>query len=324
MNADQKRYEIAVLDAVTLGEDLDLSPLDGVGRVAVYPNTARGEISARLANAEVCLINKVRLGREELESASRLKLICVAATGYDNVDVAYCESRGIAVCNVAGYSTASVCQLTVATALWLVTKLGAYTAAVSDGSYSAGGSANILSPVWHEISGMTWGIAGYGNIGRSVGAVARALGCRVLAFARSDKGDAEYAGLDRLCRESDIISVHLPLNAATRGIFSAEKIALMKKNCIFVNAARGAVADEEALAEAVLAGRIGGLGCDVYSSEPFRADHPFYRLRGLDNVCLTPHMAWGSAEARKRCLNEIILNVRAFGAGERRNRVDRG
>lgn len=319
---DSNRPEIVVLDSETLGRDLDLSPLDKAGRVTVYENTPQELVADRLKDAEVCVLNKVKLGRAELEGCRRLKLICVAATGFDNIDVAFCREKGTAVCNVAGYSTDSVAQLTVAMALWLVTRLSSYTAAVNSGRYSAGRSANILTPVYHEIAGKTWGVVGYGNIGRKVGAAARALGCRVIAFAKHEKDDAEYADLDRLCAESDIISVHLPLNDETRGIISAEKIALMKKDCVLINVARGAVTDEKAVAAAIEEGRLGGFGCDVYSREPFGEDHPYYRLLGRDDVCLTPHMAWGSAEARARCLSEIVLNIEAYGRGESRNRVD--
>ncbi len=173
---------------------------------------------------------------------------------------------------------------------------------------------------------MTWGIAGYGNIGRRVGSIASALGCRVIAWRRNPTPEETASGLcvgiDELCRESDIISVHLPLNDGTRGLFSRERIAMMKPGAIFINVARGAVADEEALADAVMSGQLGGLGADVYSTEPFREDHPFYAIRDLDNVILTPHMAWGAYESRLRCLDEVVLNINAFLSGERRSRVD--
>ncbi|MCQ2427980.1 MAG: hydroxyacid dehydrogenase [Clostridia bacterium] len=322
INTPDKLPLISVLDAATLGSDLDLSPLDGVGNVTVYQNTSPDEIPARIADAEICLINKVKLGEPVLKDAKNLKLICIFATGYDNIDVAYCRSRGIAVCNVVGYSTDSVAQLTAGMALYLAGHMYEYTEAVRSGRYSAGSTANILTPVYHELAGKTWGIAGYGNIGKKVGAVASALSCRIIAHKRTPDSSVECVDMDTLCRESDIISAHFPLNDATRGIFSAERIAMMKPGAIFINVARGAVADEAALAAAVSSGRLGGLGIDVYSREPFTEDHPFYAIKSLPNVCLTPHMAWGSAEARKRCLDEIILNIGAFYRGEKRCRVD--
>ena len=313
---------IAVPDAATLGADLSLEPLAALGELRVCPATAPEEVSLRLAGADIAVINKIRLNESNLAGNETLKLICLAATGYDNVDTAWCRARGIGVCNVPGYSTVSVAQLTAAMALSLTCHLPEYTDAVASGRYSAGRTANILTPVYRELAGKTWGIAGYGQIGRQVGAVAAALGCRVLPF-RAHPGPGEPAvDLDTLCRESDILSVHLPLNDSTRGLFSREKLALMKKDAVFINVARGAVADEAALAEAILSGRLGGLGADVYTAEPFPESHPFAALRGLPNVCLTPHMGWGALEARERCIREVAGNIAAFLAGERRNRVE--
>ncbi len=312
---------IVVLDAATLGDDLSLAPLDEVGDVTVWRTTAPEETAARVREADVVILNKIRLNESNL-SGSRVRLICVAATGYDNIDTAWCRAHGITVSNVVGYSTDSVAQLTVSMALYLANRLPEYTRAVRTGDYTRSGIANKLSPAFHEITGKTWGIAGYGNIGRKVASVARALGCKVIAYKRTPVPDVDCVDLPALCRESDIISVHLPLNDATRGLFSREMIALMKPDTLFINVARGAVADEQALADALAGNRLGGLGIDVYTREPFPQDHPFYRLREDDRVCLTPHMAWGALEARERCLREMILNIRAFENGTPRNCVN--
>ena len=313
---------ICVLDAATLGEDLDLTPLSRVGQVRIFATTDPEEVAERLVDCDIVLINKIKLGASNLKWATRLKLICVAATGYDNIDVAYCRAHGIGVANVVGYSTNNVAQLTVAMALSLITHLPSYNRITADGSYTRGGVANCLTPAYHEIAGKTWGVAGYGNIGGAVGRIAEAMGCRVLAYKRTPVQGVECVDLETLCRESDILSIHLPLNDATRGMFNAAHVAMLKPGAIVINVARGAVTDEKALAEALESGRIGGLGVDVYSTEPFPVEHPFYRLRNRDNVCLTPHMAWGSIEARRRCLEEIVLNMEAFLRGERRNRLD--
>ena len=313
---------ICVLDAATLGEDLDLTPLSRVGQVRIFATTDPEEVAERLVDCDIVLINKIKLSASNLKWATRLKLICVAATGYDNIDVAYCRAHGIGVANVVGYSTNNVAQLTVAMALSLITHLPSYNRITADGSYTRGGVANCLTPAYHEIAGKTWGVAGYGNIGGAVGRIAEAMGCRVLAYKRTPVHGVECVDLETLCRESDILSIHLPLNDATRGIFNAAHVAMLKPGAIVINVARGAVTDEKALAEALESGRIGGLGVDVYSTEPFPVEHPFYRLRNRDNVCLTPHMAWGSIEARRRCLEEIVLNMEAFLRGERRNRLD--
>ena len=314
--------KITVLDAATLGADLDLSPLAALGELTVYDNTDPDAVAERLAATDVVVINKIKINAANLAGNTRLKMIAECATGFDNIDLAACRERGIAVANVVGYSTHSVAQLTLAMALSLSTNLKAFRRTVDSGSYTAGGVANCLTPVFHELCGKTWGVVGYGNIGRQVAKVAEAMGCHVLAFAKSPKTGVENATLKELFQRSDVVSVHLPLTPETRGIVSAELLSCMKPDAILINVARGAVTDEAALAEAVHSGRIGGLGVDVYSVEPFPADHPFQALRGLDNVCLTPHMAWGAFEARNRCLAEVAQNIAAFGRGERRNRVD--
>lgn len=312
---------IAVLDAATLGEDLPLEPLEQFGEVTVYPTTDPDDIPERIREADVVIINKIKLNETNLTGSS-VRLICVAATGYDNIDTGWCRKHGIAVSNVVGYSTDSVAQLTVAMALYLTQHLAEYTRYVRDGSYTRSGIANRLSPAFHELTGKTWGIAGYGHIGKRVGDAAAALGCRVIAYKRNPVSNVPCVDIDTLCRESDILSVHLPLNDQTRGLFSAEKIAMMKPDALFINAARGAVTDEQALANALREGRIGGLGIDVYSREPFPENHPFYSIREDDRVCLTPHLAWGAYEARVRCLEEIVLNIRAFSEGKKRSCVN--
>ena len=309
--------KITVLDSATLGEDLDLSPLSEVGEVEVYKNTAPHEVADRIKDSEVVVINKIRLNESNLPSAKNLKVICIAATGFDNIDVAYCKKAGIAVCNVVGYSTHSVAQITVATVLSLACHIPEHSETVKSGRYTASGVANSLVPVYHELAGKTWGIVGYGNIGKQVGKVAEAFGCKVIYSRRSGGKSVED-----VCRESDIITIHTPLNDSTRGLISKDMIALMKKDVIVVNEARGLVTDEKAIADAVKEGRIGAFGSDVFSVEPFGKDHPFYEIKDLPNVCLTPHMAWGAYEARVRCLSEIVENIKAFKNGEKRSRVD--
>ncbi|MGN1116618.1 MAG: NAD(P)-dependent oxidoreductase [Candidatus Ornithomonoglobus sp.] len=314
--------KIAILDAATIGDDIDFSIYDKFGRVEIYSNTDPRQVQFRIMDVDVIIINKVRLDERNLAGAKKLKLICVAATGYDNIDVRYCRSRGIAVCNVRGYSTDSVAQLTVSMALSLVNRLSQYDAFVKSGRYSQSGVQNCLTPVFHELRGMTWGIIGLGAIGMRVADIAKALGCGVLAFKRRRDPLYRCVTLEELCERSDIISVHLPLSEQTRGIVSREMILHMKKNAIVINAARGAVVDETALADAMAEGRIGGLGVDVYSTEPIEAASPYMRLRDDPSVIFTPHMAWGAYEARSRCMEEIMYNIEAFFKGKRRNRVD--
>ncbi len=313
--------KIVFLDASTVGADLDLSVLEKYGELTVYGSTSADEFEQRTADCDILIINKIKVGPHNLKTCKNLKLICITATGYDNIDTEYCRERGIAVCNVVGYSTQNVAQITLAMALSLISHLREYDRSVSDGTYTRGGVANILTPVYNEIYGKTWGIVGYGNIGRQVANVARALGCRVVAVKRTPDENVECVDMDTLCRISDIISVHTPLNDGTRNIINADRIALMKKNAIFINVARGAVADEAALTEAILKGQIGGLGVDVYTKDPIPEDHPYHKIAGFDNVYFTPHMAWGSYEARVRCIGEICKNIESYISGDKRNRI---
>ncbi len=311
---------ITFLDAATLGADVDLSPFENWS-VERFPDTAPEEIGARLAKSEVAVVNKLKMNEQTLKEAQNLKLICVCATGYDNIDLDYCKARGIGVCNVPGYSTDSVAQLTFAMALSLMGRLAEYREFVHSGAYSESGVANKLEPVWQELRGKTWGILGGGNIGRKVARIAREFGCRVLIYRRKAEEEFESADLDTLCKEADILSIHLPLNEETFHIINKERIALMKRGAILINVARGAVTDEEALAEAFLEGRLGGLGIDVYSKEPFSKDHPFQKILHSPRAILTPHTAWGSIEARNRCLSEVAENIRAFEERGERNRI---
>ena len=313
--------KIVFLDAATIGGDIDLSLYERFGELKVYKTTSQEEFIDHVGDSDVIIINKVKVGRQNLPSCKNVKLVCITATGFDNIDTEYCKENGIAVCNVKGYSTQNVAQLTVSMVLSLYCHLTEYNRAVADGTYTRGGVANILTPIYHEIFGKTWGIVGYGNIGQQVGTVAKALGCRILVYKRTPIEGEECVDIDTLCKESDIISVHTPLNDGTKGLISRERIEMMKKDAVLVNVARGAVCDEEALADAILADRLAGVGIDVYSKEPFGEDHPMARIAGRDNVILTPHMAWGSYEARVRCCEEIARNIESFIKGEKRNRI---
>ncbi len=314
--------KIVVLDAQTLGADLLLQPIMDLGECVIYDKTAPDDVAERISDCDVVVLNKIKLNPSNLYAAKNLKLICVAATGYDNIDIDYCKNNGIAVCNVVGYSSHSVAQVTVATVLSLFTHIKEYNKFVSDGNYTQSGIANKLTPVYHEIFGKTWGIVGLGNIGKEVAGIAKALGCELIVCKRTPEEGYRCVDIDTLCKESDIITVHTPLNESTKNLINKERISLMKNNVVLVNEARGAVADEYAVAEAIKTGEIGAFGCDVYSVEPFDESHPFNEIKDLPNVCLTPHMAWGAYEARVRCLNEIILNIKDFYNGGKKGRVD--
>ena len=314
--------KIVFLDAATIGDDLTYEIFEEIGEVVVYPTTSENEFEDHVQGADVAVINKLKLNASNLPLAPDLKLICLAATGFDNVDLEYCRKAGIGVCNVVGYSTQSVAQLTLSMALSLYTNLEQYTSFVRSGEYTKGGLANRLTPVYHEIAGRTWGIVGYGNTGRQVARVAEAMGCHVLAYKRNPVKDVACVDFDTICQKSDILSLHVPLNNETRNLLDKEHIAMLKKDAVVINVARGAVADEEELANAILEERIGGLGVDVYSKEPFDTAHPFNKIKHLPNVLLTPHMAWGGYETRVRLLKEIKENIISFYAGQKRCRVE--
>ena len=313
--------KISLLDIDTLGDDLDLSAVEGLGDVTIYPLTLQSDVKERITDADVLIINKVKLNSQNLPFAKNLKLICITATGFDNVDIEYCREHGIAVCNVAGYSTDSVVQLTMAMAFSLTTNLNAFDSYVKSGTYTESGIFNCLKPVFHEMSKMTWGVVGLGNIGGKVAKVAQAMGCKVLAYKKTPIDDFECVDIDTLCEQGDIISLHTPLNDGTYHLINKDRLSKMKKNAILINVARGAVVDEAAVSNAVINGKIAGLGVDVYSTEPMQKDSPYQQLLGRSNVIFTPHMAWGAYEARNRCIQEVAENIKSFMKNGRRSRI---
>lgn len=315
--------KIVILDKYSLGEDTPLDALEKFGEVVCYDSSNEDEAIERTRNADVIILNKVKITRKIMQASERLKLICVFATGFDNIDLSAARELGIGVCNVPGYSTDSVALFTVSTVLALSSHIIQYNEYVRSGAYTESGVPNKLTPVYHELSGKTWGIIGYGNIGRAVGRIAEAFGARVIVYKRNPVNDAEIVDVDTLCSQSDIITVHCPLNEQSRCLINDDRIGLMKPSVILVNEARGAVLDEAAVARAIEDGKIGAFGCDVYSTEPFGKEHPYYSIMDRENVLLTPHAAWGSYEARARCIDIIVQNIEAFKNGKSLNRVDK-
>lgn len=314
--------KIVVLDRKSIGMDTPLSGLEKFGMMTVYDSTDDEQIIGRIADADVVVLNKIKMTEEIIESCKKMKLICIFATGYDSIDIHAARRCGVGVCNVPGYSTDSVALFTLANVLALYTNLREYNSYVTSGDYSSSSQPNKLTPVYHEIRGKTWGIIGLGNIGRAVAEVAKALGARVLANKRTPVEDYECVDVDTICRESDIITIHCPLTEQTRNIIDEKRISLMKRDVVIVNEARGAVVNERDIANAIKKGMIGAFGSDVYSKEPFTTDHPFYEIKGYNNVLLTPHAAWGAYESRLRCINIICENIEDYLVGGRKNRVD--
>lgn len=316
---------ICILDAKTLGSDADLSGLSKFGEVTVYNTTKPDEIEDRIKDQNIVITNKVLLNGSNMDSALDLKLICVSATGTNNIDLGYAKSRGIVVTNVAGYSTESVVQHTFAMLFHLIESLNYYDGYVKSMDYSKSDIFTHLDKPFEELCGKTWGIIGLGTIGSSVAAIARAFGCRVVYYSTSGKNNNsgyERVELDKMLKESDIISIHAPLNDSTRNLIDYKCIKVMKKSAILLNLGRGGIVKEGDLAKALDEDLIRGAALDVLESEPVKSDNPLLALKKQDKLLLTPHIAWASVEARRRLINELELNIRAFLNNEIRNRVN--
>jgi len=320
-------------DTVSNG-DLDASQITRiVGDVRFYPLTADSQLAERIADAEVVLSNKVKLPRARLEAARALKLIALAATGTDNVDLAAARALGIAVCNVRGYCTASVVQHAWAMILSLNQHLSAYARLAADGTWVKNEEYAVLAYPIRELAGLTLGIVGWGTLGRGVAKVGEAFGMRVIVGERPgaapepgaarEPGAAPYTErvpLEQLLRRADIVSLHCPSTAATRGMIGAAQLALMKPDAILINTARGALVDSAALAAALKERRLAGAGIDVLAQEPPVDGDPLLDAN-LPNLIVTPHIAWAARDARQRCLDEMAANIQDFLRGGRRGRV---
>lgn len=317
--------KIVFLDSLTVGTDVDLSIFSSLGEFIKYETTSKNQVNERIHDADIILTNKVLIGKEAMDYAKNLKLICIAATGTNNVDLPYAKEKGIAVTNVAGYSTNSVVQHTFATLFYLLENLKYYDDYVKNGDYAKSPIFTHLNKPFSELQGKTYGIIGLGEIGRTVASVATAFGCNVVYYSTSGKNDnSQYkrVELDELLKESHIVSIHSPLNDATRGLLSYDKLNLMRKDAILINMGRGGIVDEAALAKVLDEDSILGASLDVLTSEPILAENPLLSIKNHNKLLVTPHIAWASLEARQRLLNEMILNIHAFFKGEIRNRVE--
>ena len=260
-----------------------------------------------------------------LKDASNVKLICLFATGFDNVDLSYCKNRGIKVANVVNYCTATVAQHTLLLALALSEKIAFYDNYVKSGAYSAQDRFSNFDRTFYDLEGKTWGIVGMGTIGRRVAGLAQAFGCKVVFYSASGQSgctDYERVEFDRLLQESDILSLHCPLSDRTRGLLNKDAFAKMKNTAILVNVARGPVVDTQALYDALVSGQIAGAGLDVLEQEPMAKDNPLAQIKDSTKLIITPHMAWASLESRTHLVEEVAKNIEAFLHGENRNVVN--
>ena len=317
--------KIVMLDRNSIGFDIDVDFFANLGEFE-HHNTTDAETSKRLIkDAEVVIFNKTKMNEEMLQAAPNVKLLCVTATGFDNIDLEYAKKRGIAACNIKDYSTPAVVQHTFALALSVLEKLNYYDDYVKSGAYSNQLGFSHFEKTYFELQGKTWGIIGLGNIGKGVAKVAEAFGCKVIFYSASGSNsttDYERVDFDTLCRESDILSLHCPLSDKTREIMNMDAFRKMKKTAILINVARGPVINENDLYTALTEGLIGGAGLDVLSKEPMEKTKPLAQIKDSDKLIITPHMAWASVEARTRCMEEVYKNIEAFVNGEIRNRLD--
>ncbi len=303
--------KIVFLDAATLG-DTSLAPIARLGELVCYPNSTPQEARERVAGCEVLIVNKIKVDRPLLDAAPSLRLVCEAATGVNNIDLDACAERGIPVRNVAGYSTDSVVQQTFMHMLSLLGDAPYFDAKVKSGEYSRSGLFTDVSRPFVEITGKTLGVIGMGTIGQQVARIATAFGMRVIYYSTSGTGhckDYPSVSLETLLKESDVVSVHAPLNARTSGLIGARELAWMKPSAFLINLGRGGIIDEADLVAAVDAGQIAGTATDVFTSEPIPLDHPFLHARHPERFRFTPHTAWASVEARERLVAIIAENI---------------
>ena len=306
--------KIVFLDAQTLGSDISLAPVSDLGDYVSYPFTKPEDVLSRIAGFDVVITNKVWMGKEQIDASPALKLICVAATGTNNVDTAYAASKGIPVRNAVDYSTESVTQVTWMHILNLVGKARYFDDYVKDGSYSASGCFTNATVPFFELRGKTYGTVGLGNIGSRVSAVAEAFGMKVLYYPTSGKPHSDRyeadTDLDSFLSRCDVVSVHCPLNERTDGLIGYGQLALMKRSAVIVNMGRGGIVVEADLARALDEGLIAGAATDVFTKEPLPSGHPYLKMQHPERLLLTPHIGWASREARICLVDKIAANIK--------------
>ena len=307
--------KIVFLDALTLGDDIDYSQFERLGEVVKYPYTAPEEVPERASDADVLVVNKVPVNASTVSGAENLKLVCVTATGTNNLDKDYLAQRGIEWRNVAGYSTETVAQHTFAILFYLLEKLKYYDDYVKSGSYLESPIFTHFAQPFHELCGKTWGIIGLGAIGRRVADIAKAFGMEVIYYSASGAPAQEgyhQVDLDTLLAQSDIVSIHAPLNEYTANLVNKDLLHKMKSDAILLNLGRGPIISEADLADALNNGEIAAAGLDVLCVEPMAKDSPLLSVKDKDRLFITPHIAWASLEARERLVKIVAGQIEEF------------
>ena len=313
----KQTMKIVFLDSKTIGDDIDLSEYDKLGEVVKYDFSTTEEAAERTRDADVIVLNKVEVNEKSIGQAKNLKLVCVTATGTNNLDKEYLAKRGIEWRNVAGYSTETVAQHTFALLFYLLEKLRYYDDYVKSEKYVGDTSFTHFSNVFHQINGMTWGIVGLGNIGRRVADIAKAFGCHVVYYSTSGRNSQpgyERVDFDTLLATSDIVSVHAPLTDDTFGLMDKAAFEKMKKSAIFLNLGRGPIVNEADLAQALMDGELASAGLDVLAQEPMSEDNPLRAIKDSNKLIITPHIAWASVEARTNLMHIIYSQIEDFFA----------
>lgn len=307
--------KIIFLDAKTIGEDMDLSGYEALGEVVKYDFSTPEEAGQRVRDADVIIVNKVPVNEQTIGNAKNLKLVCVAATGTNNLDKDYLDKRGIAWRNVAGYSTECVTQHTFALLFYLLEHLPYYDEYVKSEKYVGDRIFTHFDKKFTELDGKTWGIIGMGAIGRRVAEAAKIFGCNVIYYSTSGKNNQpgyQRVELDELLAKSDIVSVHAPLTPETEGLMDKKAFEKMKKSAIFLNLGRGPIVAEQDLADALKNGEIMAAGLDVLCVEPMSPENPLKEIKDSGKLLITPHIAWASVEARTRLVNTILGQIQDF------------
>ena len=306
---------ITFLDLKTIGKVDNLKLISKLGNFDFYDETKPEQIVKRCQGKEVVIINKVEITEEVMKQLPDLKLLCVAATGVNNIDLTYAESHGIEVKNVAGYSTDSVAQLTFTMLLYLINKPYYYDSYVKSGAYSRSKSFTHHSEPFWELKGKRLGIIGLGTIGRQVARIAESFGMEVVFYSTTGRNNHisyKRFELDDLLKSSDVVSIHAPLNSQTHNLISYDKMKLMRPCAIILNLGRGGIINEKDLARALNDNLIGAAGIDVMEQEPINADNPMLKLFDKEKILITPHMAWASKESRELLLEKIARNIEVF------------
>lgn len=315
-------FKIVFLDSETLGSDIDLTKLNKLGAVTIYPQTDTKDIPERIKDADVVITNKYNLNEAQLKDATKLKLICVTATGVNNIDLEYCKKTNITVCNVKGYSTNAVAQHTFALLLDLYNKNHYYHDYIASGNYASSSMFTHLGYSFNELANKTWGIVGMGDIGQKVASIAKAFDCNIQYYSTSGKNNQQpYKQVDfeTLLKTSDIISIHAPLNKQTENLFNRDAFAKMKSSAYLINVGRGKIVNEKDLVEALKNYQLAGAGLDVFENEPFKDDCPLLQINDATKLIMTPHIAWAPIETRNRVIDEVCLNIEGFKHNKLRN-----